>query len=65
MSEINLIDSVPGKILYMIYKMHQESVITLREKFILKGQNFVRLDLVVSDQQCLRNAYEDYLHSGT
>lgn len=52
------IQSVPGKLFYLVYCMYKENTIDARGKQILKGMTWKNLDLIIMGNAQIAKAYE-------
>jgi len=62
---MNELDTPEGKLLYLVYEMHQRGEISQRDRGILKGPELCELDMIVNANPSLLDKYREYNNNGT
>lgn len=62
---MNELETPEGKLLYLVYEMHQRGEIGQRDRGILKGSQLIDLDMIVNANPNLLEKYHEYDNNGT
>ncbi len=55
------IQSIPGKLFYIVYILYKQNAIDIHGKQILKGKKFIKfLDLIIQNNSQIVKTYENY-----
>jgi len=63
--QMESINSMEGKLFYLVHQMAERKMITMKDKGILKGKTPKNVDLIIGSNDEIINAYESYLKDGT